>query len=108
MRLFSLDHDWVNLYRIYEVIEEDAKQPGKPKRGWVVKRGWATPDEYDAFTGSANNASVAGDHSRHGKINGGTPQRTMHLDEARHTVQRILRDWLNSKVAASVMERSAK
>lgn len=107
MRLFSLEHDWVNLYRIFEVIEEDVKQPVKAKRGWVVKRGWATPDEYDAFTGSANNASVTGDHSRHGKINGGTPHKTMHLADARHMIQRILRYWLNSKVAAGVGDQQA-
>jgi hypothetical protein len=92
--LFSHDLDWVNLYRIYEVIAEDVNNHN------IINRGWATQEETRAFTASANNASVTGEHSRHGKLNNSRPRHTIQLADARHLIGRILREWLNSKVTA--------
>ncbi len=53
LRLCSRDLNWVNLYRIYEVISEDA--------------GGIADKNIQIFKASANNSNVTGDFSRHGK-----------------------------------------
>lgn len=105
LRLFSQDSDWVNLYRIFEIIREDM-----PK-GRIHALGWATGKEIDTFTRSANDPAITGDFARHGKIfrgkkkpsrqtrrNKSTPPDTMSLASARHLIGRFLRAWLSHKV----------
>jgi hypothetical protein len=92
LRLFSDDCNWPNLYRIYEVIEDSA-QPG------IVQSGWATKAELQRFTKSANNPSISGDASRHGKTNTtASPAHGMSRAAATDLVARILRQWLDSRV----------
>lgn len=105
LRLFSQGSDWVNLYRIYEIIWEDM-----PK-GRIHAAGWATNKEIDTFTRSANDPAITGDLARHGKISKGkkktprktkphksAPQSAMSLAMARHLIKRLLRAWLSHKV----------
>ncbi len=91
LRLFSGDLDWVNLYRVYEVIDKAAR-PG------IVESGWASNSEVKLFKLCANNASITGDASRHGTGNAAPMAQTMSEAEAAHLISRILREWLNSKV----------
>ncbi len=84
LRLCSRDLNWVNLYRIYEVISEDV--------------GGLTGKEIKIFKGSANNSKVTGDHSRHGKINVGTPEQTMRLADAQHLIKSKVREWICNKI----------
>ncbi len=84
LRLCSRELDWINLYRIYEVISEDV--------------GGLAGKEINIFTGSANNSSVTGDHSRHGKINVGTPKETMRLADAQHLIKSKVREWMYNKI----------
>lgn len=90
-RLFSGELNWVNLYRIYEVIEKAAR-PG------IIESGWATIPEIKTFKVCANNSSITGDASRHGTSNAPPMPHTMSQAEAVHLIGRILREWLNSKV----------
>jgi hypothetical protein len=92
LRLVNRKMDWINLYRILEVISEDV---GGYKA--IEIRGWANTDKINTFTGSANNSSVSGDDSRHGKIQSGQPKQTMDLREARDFMGQLLRKWLKSK-----------
>ena len=91
LRLFSGELDWVNLYRIYEVIEEAAR-PG------IIESGWATILEIKTFKRCANNASITGDASRQGTSDAAPTPLAMSQAEAVHLIGRILREWLNSKV----------
>ncbi len=84
LRLCSRELDWVNLYRIYEVISEDI--------GGLISK------EIKIFKGSANNSKVTGDHSRHGKINVGTPEETMRLADAQHLIKSKVREWVYNKI----------
>lgn len=84
LRLSNREMDWVNLYRIYEIIKEDA--------------GIKTTPEVDRFKGSANNSFVTGDNSRHGKIKSKEPKKTMHISEAEQFIKRISRKWMTDKV----------
>ena len=84
LRLCSRELDWVNLYRIYEVISEDI--------------GGLTSKEFDIFAGSANNSKVAGDYSRHGKMKEKTPKKTMKLADAQHLIKSKVREWVYGKL----------
>ena len=84
LRLCSKELDWVNLYRIYEVISEDMED----LKGKDIK----------VFKGSANNSKVTGDHSRHGKINVVAPKKTMKLSDAQHLIKSKVREWVYSKI----------
>jgi len=97
LRLQERQHDWMNLYRIFEVIREDS---GGDRE--IAAKGWATLGDINAFTGSANNASVSGDEARHGKLKGGAPKETMTLARARHFIAVLTDHWLAHKAARSV------
>jgi hypothetical protein len=95
LRLFSAELDWVNLYRIYEVIVQDVVE------SVLIRSEWVTQDEIKAFRGSANNASVTGDFSRHGKMNESAPQLIMSLASSQRLIARLLRTWLYSMSSTS-------
>jgi hypothetical protein len=92
LRLVNRGMDQVNLYRILELIKEDI---GGYKQ--IEANGWASVQEIKAFTGSANNASVSGDDSRHGSIKNELPKKVVNLKEAQHFIDQIMRKWLAQK-----------
>ena len=104
LRLFVPDSDWVNLYRIFEIIRHEVPTER------IEAAGWATNKEIDAFTHCANDPAITGDFARHGQLPAGrnklvrqSPRKpaqlnTLSLAMARHLVGRLLRAWLNHKV----------
>ena len=90
LRLYGADdHDWVSLYRIYEVIESDV--------GNIAKKGWATKNEIKRFAQTANSPDASGDDSRHGAGNIPPPKDPMPISEAKFLVKTIIHKWLRSK-----------
>ena len=83
MRLMTYEMDWINLYRIYEVIRDDIGS-----QRVLIERGWCKKFQVNAFTGSANNSSVSGDLSRHGRTDSPIPSKIMELREGRNFVSR--------------------
>jgi len=93
LRLFgSGAYDWVNLYRIYEVIEGDM---GGLKN--IVKEGWATKKMLNRFTHTANSPGAIGDDSRHGTESTTPPRDPMLLSEAKSFVITLFHSWLALK-----------
>jgi len=84
--------DWVNLYRILEVVESDMGG-----RDSIVQQGWVTSAELRRFKHSANSPSAIGDDARHGKESTKPPPDPMTLTEARSFVETILHNWLRTK-----------
>ena len=96
LRLQCQDMDWVNLYRLLEVIREDVGGDDQ-----IDRNGWAKKDDINKFTGSANNSSVIGDEARHGTIDGsGQPSEIMTLREARRLVRNIVLQWIEAKTSS--------
>lgn len=81
--------DWVELYRLYEVIESDI-----PKHE-IVQKSWASKKEIRLFKRTANSPAVLGDEARHGKEQYQPPANPMSIREARSLVERILRKWIS-------------
>lgn len=93
LRLFgSNEHDWVNLYRLYEVIEADVGGIDI-----IASEGWATKKAIKRFKHTANSPGAIGDSARHGKESSDPPADPMDLGEAVPLVEVILHNWLRSK-----------
>lgn len=94
LRLLGTDeHNWVSLYRLYEVIEEDVGG-----LDWITNNGWATKTSIKRFKHTANSPGTVGDDSRHGKESTTPPPDPMDIGEARALVEVILHNWLRSKI----------
>jgi len=86
------DLDWVDLYRLYEVIENDV--------GHLMHRlGWASRNELNRFARTANSVAAAGDKARHGVERNDPPPNPMSLAHARELIDRIMRAWLEWKAS---------
>ncbi len=82
--------DWVDLYRLYGVIEGDMGAR-------IYELGWASRNELERFARTANSVSAAGDRARHGKERTSPPRKPMDLSAARELVDRLMRAWLEWK-----------
>jgi len=90
--LHTKDEDWVNLYRVYEVIEQETGGPDA-----ISKRGWASKAELKLFKHTANSVSAIGDDARHGSDNIQPPPTPMTLSDARSLIRNMVRNWLEMK-----------
>ena len=90
LRLYSQELDWVNLYRIYEIIKEDIKK--FPKQ---------THNKIKIFKQSANKSSISGDTARHGTIDhkGELPKEMMSQRDAKLFIVEILKEWIDNKIS---------
>src|SRR3990172_4962349 len=92
--LGNFDYDWVNLYRIYEVVEDDVE--GIPK---ITQEGWATETAIRRFKHTGNSVGAIGDEARHGIETTQPPKNPMTFSEAKSLIETILHNWLRSKVS---------
>lgn len=88
-------HDWTDLYRIYEVIAKDVGPRSLPARQWVPE------PQLDRFTHTAN--AVPGvesefDNSRHGSSKASPPPNPMSLHDATGLIQSLVFQWLQEKI----------
>jgi hypothetical protein len=87
--------EWVDLYRLYEVIESDV-----PARA-IQAKGWVTSGQIERFKRTANSQKAIGDKARHGKDPYEPPQNPMSLSEARGLIDSVLKAWLGEKAGGS-------
>src|SRR6266849_8946952 len=85
---------WVELYRLYEVIESDIGRPV------IVANGWVSDRDIGRFKHTANSVEAAGDEARHGKEETDPPARPLSLAEARTLIDRLLSGWLAFKAGS--------
>ncbi|MGO8940214.1 MAG: hypothetical protein ACLQLO_24910 [Mycobacterium sp.] len=82
------DLDWLNLYKVYELVRDDETKPAS-----IAKMGWASENKQSAFRVSANDPEVSGDDARHA-VSQGDPKRTMTLAEGQAFIIDLLEKWL--------------
>jgi len=93
LRLFGIGtHDWISLYRVFEVIEEDVGGVSN-----IKKQGWAAEKAIKRFKHTANSPHILGDIARHGVEKTEPPKDPMSLSEARSFIEGIIHNWLRSK-----------
>jgi hypothetical protein len=75
--------NWVNLYRIFEIIEGDMSQK-------ISDKGWESTKNRELFKHTANSPTVLGDLARHGWSKQMPPKSPMELSEARAMICTVL------------------
>jgi hypothetical protein len=83
----SRPRDWVNLYRVYEIVRSRAD---------IVASGWATRSELSRFTRTANDPALGGPDARHGRFATGPQPKAVSLADGVTLIERVLAAWLNS------------
>jgi len=93
LRLYSPSElNWVNLYRILEVIEGDVGGLDK-----IVESGLTTGNKIELFKHTANSVGAIGDDARHGKEKTQPPPNPMSISKAKSLIKDISLKWLRSK-----------
>ncbi len=82
--------NWVDLYKVYEIIRDNIR-PAK-----IEDNGWATKQDQSMFTGSANRQDVSGSDARHARTSGPPPTRTMSLHDARGFIGDLVVHWIGA------------
>lgn len=101
---FNKKPTWPNLYKIYELIRHDmgGKHQGKNR---IINEGWATANEIDLFTCTANPVQGAGLDARHAVENEIhsrcqkilSKQDPMKLPNAKSLIRGLLKQWIDYK-----------
>jgi hypothetical protein len=86
--------DWVNAYRVYEVIKEAS---GGIDR--IAANGWASKMEIELFKRTANHPEATGTSARHGEQRIDPPAKPMSAAEATALMTRIVNSFLNAKIS---------
>lgn len=85
--------DWVNLYRIFEIIDSDVGGLDT-----IASKGWSTRRSMKLFKHTANSPGAIGLDARHGHEKKSTPPTNpMSISDARELIKRIVYAWLQSK-----------
>lgn len=91
LRLIENDFEtWYGLYKVFEIIREDA--------GNIAKRGWCTRAELKKFTQTANSPDALGVNARHAKAIP-APSDPMSLSSAASFIRKLMSAWLKEKKA---------
>ncbi len=85
--------DWVDLYKLYEIVRHNVGGEDA-----LIAKDWVPRADIKAFTVSANRPDISGDEARHARIPGPPPKstRVMTLAEAQHTIPTLVAHWLDS------------
>jgi hypothetical protein len=89
----EFDRNWINLYKIYEIVKKDAGQKNNIDR---IKQ-WITKKKISDFKQTANSQSAIGDDARHGVDKHAPPKEPMSLYEADALIMTLLQKWLQWK-----------
>jgi hypothetical protein len=84
---YLCDQNWVNLYKIFEIVQNDVGDIGK--RGWVARK------DINRFTQTAQSKETLGDAARHASKKFKPHPQPMSLQEAKHFIRTLLLNWLN-------------
>lgn len=88
---FYLTPNWINLYKIYELIRDDVTEKKIISNGWVTKR------NISRFTQSAQSRELLGDEARHASKKYPPPSDSMDINEAKNLIKYLIFDWMKSK-----------
>lgn len=91
-------HTWTDLYRLFEVIKDDA---GGEKR--IVAQGLTTSRAIRRFRHTANSVTAAGDEARHGTEKKKPPAHPMTLGEGKSFMETLLKKWLRWKLQGGMI-----
>lgn len=92
VELLDRGDNWVNLYRIYEFIQDNIDGDDN-----IVARGWWSQSEKDLFKQTANSRNAIGDDARHARENYTAPENPMTQAEAKRMIETLIDHWLRHR-----------
>ena len=92
-QITDFEHNWINLYKVYEIVEKNA---GKIKKIHRIEQ-WINKDKIRNFKRTANSQRAIGDDARHGVDKEPPPKEPMSLYEADALIMTLLQKWLQWK-----------
>jgi hypothetical protein len=87
--LYRLEHNWANLSKVLEAIEEDV--------GPAHRQGWVSRSARGRFRHTANSYRATGEGARHPLERHAPPENPMPLSEGEELVAHVLQRWLESR-----------
>lgn len=90
--LLDRGDDWVNLYRIYEFIQDNIESEEN-----IVDQGWWSESEKDRFKQTANSRDAIGDDARHANNRIPAPTNPMTKAEAKRQIDTLVDHWLQHR-----------
>lgn len=90
--LLDRGDDWVNLYRIYEFIQNNVESEDN-----IVDQGWWSESEKDRFKQTANSRDAIGDDARHANNRVPAPTNPMTQAEAKRQIDTLVDHWLQHR-----------
>lgn len=90
--LLDKGDSWVNLYRIYEYIQDNIQDESN-----IVAQGWWSESEKNSFKRTANSRDALGNDARHGKDQVPAPEDPMTHAEATRLVETLVDRWLHHR-----------
>ncbi|MFI6509652.1 hypothetical protein ACIBCT_18755 [Streptosporangium sp. NPDC050855] len=82
--------DWVELYKLIEIIKKNIEPIELHKTGWVIS------PQLNRFTENANRQELVGPTARHARLKGSKGSLPLPLGEAQELIRGIVADWINS------------
>ena len=89
---FLRENTWSSLYKVYEIIMDDA---GGQQA--ITQNGWATRHRLRRFTQTAQSRAALGDSARHAANEFKPPSQPMTIQEAELLLREVILSWLSSK-----------
>lgn len=86
----SKELNWVNLYRIYEIISADVDS--------ISQKGWASENDLTLFRRTANHPRSVGEEARHGVSPAEPPAYPMQLAEAEALLKGVIGKWIREQM----------
>jgi hypothetical protein len=90
--LISKGKNWVNLYRIFEFVQDNIESEDN-----IVDQGWWSRAEKERFKRTANSRDAIGDSARHGDSRTSPPTNKMSHDEAQSQINILIERWLKHR-----------
>lgn len=90
--LLDRGDNWVNLYRIYEFIQDNIESEDN-----IVDQGWWSESEKDRFKQTANSRDAIGDDARHANNRIPAPNNPMTQAEAKRQIDTLVDHWLQHR-----------
>lgn len=100
--LLEQGDSWVNLYRIYEFMQNNIKSEDN-----IIAQGWWSAGEKSLFKHTANSREAIGDEARHGpKVP--APENPMTHAEAKRLIETLIDHWLRHRkqISTSAQEQN--
>jgi len=90
LQMLGLGDDWINLYKIYEIVR---RQMGGEDT--IAEKGWVPKAKLRAFRQTANSFGAIGLEARHGVETASAPSYPMEHGDAVRMIRTLLENWMD-------------